>query len=377
MAVIENVVEEAGARRSRSAGPRRRPSAAGWTARLVVWAAIAYVVLVLPLSRPGFEMQDFSRAVAYAIVALSLNVLLGYTGQISLGHAAFVGIGAFMSAYMVTAQGQSFWIGVLAATAIGGAQALVLGGVSLRIRGLYFALITLSYGLVAEQNIFQIEGFTGGGAGQQAPKPEWFDTDHRYYYLCLAFLALVLYIDWRMMRTKSGRALLALRENPRVASTFGINVRSATLFGFVVSGTFAGLAGALLAHNDLSVSADTWSFNLSLVFVIMTVVGGLRSRPGLVIGGAFFALTPYIINRIPGFDPEDPDNLLTKVPAPFDLTPETARLVIGPLLLLLTLVRFPGGIGQQLRPITRWLAGHRFDVHDKGPKEVQITDVRA
>ena len=101
----------------------------------------------------------------------------------------------------------------------------MLGGVSLRITGLYFALVTLSYGLVAEKNIFQIEEFTGGGQGLPAPKPEAFATDWRYYYLCLAFLAVVLWIDWRMMRTKSGRALLALRENPRVAATFGVNVK--------------------------------------------------------------------------------------------------------------------------------------------------------
>ncbi|MDQ3468904.1 MAG: branched-chain amino acid ABC transporter permease, partial [Actinomycetota bacterium] len=320
----------------------------------------------------AIELQDFTRAACYAIVALSLNVLLGYVGQISLGHAAFVGIGAFMSAYMVTQQGQSFWVGVAAAAAIGGAQAVVLGGVSLRIRGLYFALVTLSFGLVAEQNIFEIEGFTGGGAGQQAPKPQWFESEWRYYYLCLGFLALVLALDWRLMRSKGGRALLALRENPRVASTFGINVRIATLFAFVVSGVFAGLAGALIAHNDLGVSATTWDFELSLLFVIMTVVGGLRSRYGLVIGGAFFALMPYLLEKIPGLD-----DALAKIPAPFDLTPELAPLVVGPLLLLLNLIQFPGGIGQQLRPIARWLGGHRFDLHDRGLKEVQITDVRA
>jgi len=351
---------------------RFRPSPLGWAPRLVVWAAIAYVVLIIPLGHSAIDLQDFTRAVCYAIVALSLNVLLGYVGQISLGHAAFVGIGAFMSAYMVTTQGQSFWIGVLAAGAIGGAQALVLGGVSLRIRGLYFALVTLSYGLVAEENIFQIESFTGGGAGQQAPKPQWFESEWRYYYLCLGFLAIVLLLDWRLMRTKGGRALLALRENPRVASTFGINVRIATLFAFVVSGVIAGLAGALIAHNDLGVSATTWNFNLSLVFVIMTVVGGLRSRYGLVIGGAFFALMPYFLEKIPGLD-----SALAKIPAPFDLTPELAPLVVGPLLLLLNLIQFPGGIGQQLRPIARWLGGHRFDLHDRGLKEVQITDVRA
>jgi branched-chain amino acid transport system permease protein len=349
-----------------------RPSAGGWLARGVLWAAVAYVVLVLPLGRPGIDLREFAIAACYAIVALSLNVLLGYVGQISLGHAAFVGIGAFTSAYLVTEQGQSFWVGVAAAAAIGGLQALILGGVSLRVKGLYFALITLSYGLVAEQNIFQIQDFTGGGAGQRAPKPDWFDTEWRYYYLCLAFLAVVLYVDWRMMRTKAGRALLALRENPRVASTFGINVPMATLFAFVVSGAFAGLAGALIAHGDESVSPDVWNFQLSLVFVIMTVVGGLRSRVGLVIGGAFFALLPYIIEKIPGFE-----ELLTKIPGPVDLSPELATLIIGPLLLLLNLIRFPGGIGQQIRPIQRWMTGHRFDVHDRGLKEVQITDVRA
>ena len=159
--------------RGRARGPRRsarRPL--GWLARGAVWAALAWLVLVFPLGRPGFEVQLYTKAVTYGIVALSLNVLLGYVGQISLGHQAFVGIGAFTSAYMMTVQGQSFWVGVSAAAAIGGAQALVLGGVSLRIPGLYFALVTLSYGLVAEQNIFQIEELTGGGQGQPAPKPE-------------------------------------------------------------------------------------------------------------------------------------------------------------------------------------------------------------
>ena len=331
-------------------------------------------MLVFPLDRPATDLTQYTTAICYGIVALSLNVLLGYIGQISLGHQAFVGVGAFTSAYVVTVQGQSFWVGVFAAAAIGGAQALVLGGVSLRVRGLYFALITLSYGLVAQQNIFEIQEFTGGGAGQPAPKPQWFDTEWRYYYLCLAFLAVVLYLDWRMMRTKSGRALLALRENPRVAATFGINVRLATLFAFVVSGVFAGLAGALIAHNDGFVSTDTWNFNLALVFVIMTVVGGLRSRVGLVIGGAFFALLPYLIEKIPGFD-----TALGYLPHPegHPLTPEIAPLVIGPLLLLINLIQFPGGIGQQIRPFVRWLGGRKLDLHDKGLKEVQITDVRA
>jgi branched-chain amino acid transport system permease protein len=349
-----------------------RPSPVGWVARGTVWIAIAWLVLVFPLGREAFEVQQYSEAVIFGIIGLSLNVLLGYVGQISLGHQAFVGIGAFTAAYMVSEQNQSFWLGVAVAVAIGGLQALVLGGVSLRITGLYFALVTLSYGLVAEKNIFQIQELTGGGQGQPAPKPAGFATDWRYYYLCLAFLAVVLWIDWRMMKTKSGRALLALRENPRVASTFGINVRILTLFAFVLSGAFAGLGGALLAFNDTFVSPETWSFNLALIFVIMTVVGGLRSRAGVVIGSAFFALLGYLLERFSILQ-----DGLNAIPGAPDLSSEIAPLVIGPILLLLTLTLYPGGIGQQIRPIQGWLRGRRFDRHDRGPKEVQISDVRA
>jgi branched-chain amino acid transport system permease protein len=349
-----------------------RPSVLGWIPRGIVWAAIAWLVFVFPLGREAFELQRFSQAVIYGIIGLSLNVLLGYIGQISLGHQAFVGIGAFTAAYMVSEQGQSFWVAVAVAAAVGGLQALILGGVSLRVTGLYFALVTLSYGLVAERNIFQIEELTGGGQGQPAPKPQGFESDWRYYYLCLAFLAVILWIDWRMMRTKVGRAMLALRENPRVASTFGVNVKAVQLFAFVVSGAFAGVGGALLAFNDTFVSPETWSFNLALVFVIMTVVGGLRSRAGVVIGSAFFALLGYLLEKFTFI--QDGINAIPGAP---DLTPEIAPLVIGPILLLLTLIFYPGGIGQQIRPIVRWLGGKRFDLKDRGPREVQITDVRA
>jgi branched-chain amino acid transport system permease protein len=347
-----------------------RPAPGGWIARGVVYALAAFVVVVVPAMREGFEVNIFTQAVVFAIIGLSLNVLLGYVGQISLGHQAFVGIGAFTSAYMVSVQGQSFFVAVAVAMVVGALQAAVLGAVSLRIKGLYFALITLSYGLVAEQSIFQIQSLTGGGAGQAAPKPSAFATDLRYYYLCLAFLAALIWIDHRMMRTKGGRALLALRENPRVASTFGVNVKVFTLFAFVVSGVFAGLGGALLAHNDTFVVADIYNFRLALVFVIMTVVGGLRSRTGVIIGSAFFALLGFFIEKFHWIEVA-----LSKLPKP--LTPEIAPLVVGPLLLLLTLTLYPGGIGQQIRPILRWLGGHRFDLHDRGEKEVQISDVRA
>lgn len=356
------------------------PTTAGWVARGTVMMLVAALVLWLPLTREVFEVRIYALAAIYAIIGLSLNVLLGYTGQISLGHQAFVGIGAFASAYMVTVQKQPFFLAVVVAMLVGGFQALVLGGVALRIRGLYFALITLSYGIMAEQSLFHVERFTGGGAGQPAPLPSGFNSPYRYYYLCLVFLAAVVFVDWRLMKTKGGRALLALRENPRVASTLGVNVKLYTLLAFVIAGVFAGLGGALFAHNAEFVVSNSFEFRVALIFVIMTTVGGLRSRTGVVIGSAFFALIGYLIEHeytfpITGWHFEI-ESWLHKLPGP-DLTAEIAPLVIGPALLLLTLIQYPGGIGQQLRPLTGWLRGGRFDIHDRGEKEVTVADVRA
>jgi len=351
------------------AAPPFRPRPVGWMARGIVMAAVAALVLLLPTTKGAVDVHIYTQAVIFAIIGLSLNVLLGYTGQISLGHHAFVGIGAFTSAYMVTVHGQPFVAAVAMAMVVGGLQALLLGAVSLRITGLYFALVTLAYGTMAEESLFNIQKLTGGSAGQPAPKPTWFTTDLRYYYLCLAFLAAVIWVDWRLMKTKGGRALSAVRENPRVAATFGTDVKIYTLMAFVVAGVFAGLGGALLAHNDTFVVRDLFNFQLALVFVIMTVVGGLRNRTGVVIGSAFFGLIGYFFDKL--FE-HGLDLRVLKV-----LPKEYAPIVIGPMLLLFTLTRHPGGMGQQVRPLQRWLRGGRFSFKDTHEDEVRVSDVRA
>jgi branched-chain amino acid transport system permease protein len=327
--------------------------AGGPAARGAVVAGLAGLVLVFPLTRSGIEVNVYTQAVIYAIVGLSLNVLLGYAGQISLGHQAFVGIGAFTAAYITTVHEQNFVAAIAVTMLVGAVQALLLGLVSLRITGLYFALVTLAYGTMAENSLFNIASLTGGPAGQAALKPAAFASDHRYYYLCLAFLAVVLYVDWRLTSTKAGRALLAIRRDPRVAASFGADLKRYTLIAFVVSGVFASVAGALLAYNTGSVVASQFEFRLALVFVMMTVVGGLRSRAGVVIGSAFFSLTGFLFDKLHLAAAVDAIPLLPK------MQPDLAPLVLGPLLLLFTLTRHPGGFGELLRPIGRWLRGAR------------------
>ncbi len=353
-----------------------RPGTGGWFARGVVWVLLAWVVFAFPVNflspfEVGVSDIDVaSLAAIYAIGGLSLNVLLGYCGQISFGHQAFVGIGAFASAYVVTNLELSFWLAIGVAAVLGALQAVLLGAVSLRLTGLYFALVTLAYGTFAQETLFGISALTGGEGGKPAPRPELFASGYRYYFLCLGFLALVLWLDWRLTASKAGRAMAALRENPRVASSYGINVRAYILVAFAVSGLFAGIAGSLIAHHDEVIVGSSFDFRLALLFILMTVVGGLRNRVGVVIGSVFFALLEEgaLVSMF---------NLGGFFEGVLGLPTEFIALVVGPILLVLTLTLYPGGIGQQVAPIRGWLAGGRFDPHAGGTQDVEVSDVRA
>jgi branched-chain amino acid transport system permease protein len=345
-----------------------RPRRPGIAARTVAAAVIAGGILVQPLLWDNLRDQWLGLAAIYAVIGLSVNVITGHAGQISLGHQAFVGIGAFMSAFVaaklggyfpdpvnlvlppLTVPSSNFWLGVVAAAATGAVMALLLGVVALRIRGLYLALITLAFGLMAEQTIFGIRGFTGGGAGLMAPRPAMFESNQAYAYVCFGFVGLLLFVDWRLVRSKAGRAIVAIRNDERVAATQGINVIRYKLLAFAISGLMAGLAGALFAHWNQAVQALDFVLQTALLWILMSVVGGLGSRAGVVIGSAFFALFPLVVSDRAGD---------ASIPVPFigDVLVQTLTPFLGALLLLLTITQYPGGIGQQILPIRRWLAG--------------------
>ena len=346
-----------------------RPTKAGIAARATVAVLIAAVVLLLPVLLDSTWDRQISLAAIYAIIGLSINVITGHAGQISLGHQAFVGIGAFMASFVGSKLGlipfapmmptANFFIGMVAAGVTGAGLALLLGVVALRIRGLYLALITLAFGLMAETAIFNWRAFTGGGAGAQAPRPASFQSEQSYAYLSLALLAVFLLVDWRLVKSKAGRAIVALRNDERVAATLGINVTGYKLLAFVVAGTLAGIAGTLLAHRTTSAQAQDFRLQVALVWVIMTVVGGLGSRAGVVIGSSFFAMFTFLFDAL-GLASET-----GTIDLPFfgPIVIETLVPLLGAFLLLLTLTLYPGGIGQQLLPLRRWLAGGPFLEH--------------
>ncbi|HUR06073.1 MAG TPA: branched-chain amino acid ABC transporter permease, partial [Nonomuraea sp.] len=365
----EAVAPSARHRAARDFGPIR------WLPRILVLLPFAYWFLY---RIPGNEAAApiAADACIYAIVGLSLNILIGYTGQLSLGHNGFFGIGAFAAAYALTVRDVPFAATFLVAGLCGALFALFMGIVALRITGLYLALITLVFGLTLEESLFEVEWLTNAGAGQPADRPEWLFSDSNFFYFCLAFLLVAVYIDWRLLRSKTGRALLALKENERVAEAFGINVTAFKLLAFVLSGTLAGIAGALLAYRIGIVTASGLGFNLALTFVLMTVVGGLGSRLGVILGASLFASLGFLLDETWVHSVQ---SFLVNI---LSFGNETAKTnvegsivgFIGALGLLLTIVLNPGGIAQQIRPITRWLSGKPFSLHDEkdaGPASVE------
>jgi branched-chain amino acid transport system permease protein len=328
----------------RSVSRGRSPS------RLAALAVILGVVLLIPQLVPVVYVNVISRAAIYGILALSMNVLVGYTGQASLGHSAFLGVGAFASGYALGELGMPFGAAVAVAAIVGGVAALVLGGVALRVTGLYLALVTIAFGLFAQETLFNIRFLTGGGAGQVAPRPQLFHGDIAYAYFCIAVLFLVLLFDWRLVASRPGRAIQALRDDERVAASWGINVTGHKLLAFVISGTIAGIGGALFASIEQIVSKEDFGLTLSISFLLMTVVGGAGNRWGVVQGGVLFAVLPTLLDR----------GHANFHIFPFTQLTATWEPAVGALLLLLTLTRFPGGIAQQEGALLSWLGGGPF-----------------
>jgi branched-chain amino acid transport system permease protein len=346
----------------------RRPtiSVGGLVARGLVIVGLICLVTVVPMTFLGEQQQtQASLAAIYAIVGLSMNILVGYAGQISLGQQAFVGIGALTAANVAStgidpADPFMFGVSLVAAAGVGAGTALLLGAVALRITGLYLALVTLIFGSVCANAIFTIEALNGDSAGVPTVRPEALAGEAPFFLFCLAVVALALYIDWSFSRTKAGRAVNALRENEQVAQAFAVNVVAYKLLAFSLSGALAGLAGGIFAYRTESFSdksfTSTAGFTLALIFLVMVVVGGLRSRFGVVIASVFFGLLAPLLDKV--FD-------LANVADWYIDHKNYIPGFIGAVLLLQTIIMNPGGLGQVIRPVERWLAGGRFTFHDE------------
>jgi len=259
---------------------------------------LAAATLTLPfwLGDP-YYLHVVIMAGIFGVLALSLNLLLGYTGQLSLGHAAFFGIGAYTSALLTLKLEWSFWPALAVAIALAAAAGWLIGRLALKLRGAYFVLVTISFaGVISLVSVNWIELTNGplGLPGVPAPDlgPWSLRTKTAYYYLVLAAVALSYAVCRRLVRSPIGRAFVALRENEPLAESVGIDVTHYLVLAAVVSAAMAGLGGSLYAHYTRFVSPEVFLFTYTVTMVIMVIAGGKGTLAGPLVGAVLFTALP-------------------------------------------------------------------------------------
>ena len=233
------------------------------------------------------------------IAALGLNILVGYTGQISLGHGAFFGFGAFASAWLNT----SFHIPVFLCIPLAGfltmGVGMMFGAPAARIKGLYLAIATLASQFIIEDFFARADWFSGGAAGSMADPVNLlgfdFNTDESFYYIALFSLVFMFIWGCNLMRSRDGRAFVAVRDHYLSAEIMGVKLNKYRLLSFGISSFYAGIGGALYAHYLGYVSAEGFTLMLSIQFLAMIIIGGLGSIKGTLMGVVFMVFLPEVL----------------------------------------------------------------------------------
>lgn len=270
--------------------------------RTAMLAAGALVALTLPLALGPYGHFILATALVYMLVALSLNILIGMGGQISIGHAGFWALGAYGSAIVVVKLGAPFWLGVLAGGLVAAAFGVIVALPALRVQGHYLAIATLGFALFIQQALFEWEALTGGRQGLFVPRPSLFGfelkEDFEYYYLLLVIVAAFAWFTGNLRRSLTGRSLEAFRMSPIAAQSVGIPRAQYIVMAFALSAFFTGVSGALYGHMIGHLSTEAFSLTVSLSFLTMAVIGGLDSRVGALLGGLFLALAPELLREL-------------------------------------------------------------------------------
>lgn len=250
---------------------------------------------VLPLVMNAYYLSILNLIHIAVIAALGLNLLTGGCGQISLGHGAFVGVGAYAAGYFGM-QGVPFLVSLPLAGLVTAAVGIFFGLPSLRLKGIYLAIATLAAQIILTFIFLHADGLTGGSMGMMVDPPTIagyaFDSDHSMFYLTLAVAALVALGVGNIMRTKVGRSFVAVRDFYLSAEIVGVNLFSTKLTAFGVSAFIAGLAGALWAHYLMYITPEQFGIGLSISYLAMIIIGGMGSVLGSILGAVFITILP-------------------------------------------------------------------------------------
>jgi branched-chain amino acid transport system permease protein len=267
-------------------------------ASAIILVAGFFVLLLLPPMTSRYIIYIVTLIIINVISAQGLNLLTGYAGQVSLGHGAFMAIGAYLTAIMFNDYHLPFWIVFILAPFISGIVGLLVGLPALRLRGLYLAMVTIAFHMVVSLGLMSLE-ITGGYQGLDVPKPRIgfiiLDSEWKLYYLTLLVGLLFLFFSINLSRTKICRAFIAIREKEISAQAMGISLWSYKTLAFFLASVYAGVAGSLFAVVMGHITPNHFPLMLSIEYIMMVIVGGPGSIMGIIFGSVLITILPYIL----------------------------------------------------------------------------------
>ncbi|MEM7546971.1 MAG: branched-chain amino acid ABC transporter permease [Pseudomonadota bacterium] len=274
-----------------------------WPLRWGFWAAIA-VALIAPQFMSGYQLYLTTQATVYLIALVGLNILTGYTGLVSLGHGAMVGVGAYTTAVLANTYGMPVFVTIPAAMLMTVAVGLLFGLPSLRIKGLYLTIATISASFIIVFVLETWESVTNGDSGITIPPANIFGieivSDQQKFYFILPFAIAAILFGQNLFRTRVGRAFIAIRDGELSAEIIGVNLMKYKLYSFAIASALAGLSGALFSYMFLAITPTLFELPISIQLLAALVIGGVASTLGPIFGAAFIVMVPEIVKGVLG-----------------------------------------------------------------------------
>jgi len=308
----------------------------------VFWYCLLLAVLaVAPLIAPEYWLAQLTFVLIYAVAGLGLMLVAGFTGQFSIGHAAFLGMGAYTHA-ILNNLGVPFPIALLGAAALSAFTGVVIGVPALRVKGIYLGMATLSFGFIVQEIFTRWNSVTGGNRGLHVMPPQLFgwelESGEELYYLCLAVTILCTLAILNLLRSSTGRAFVAIRDSEVSAQSMGIHLARYKTISFALSAAITGIAGALYAHKLQFISPDQFGLLQSIELLLLIVVGGLGSVHGAFLGAIFVISMPQLIALGKDY-----------LPAAIGMAPGLQGVVFGVVLIAFVLFEPMGIYGRWLK----------------------------
>ncbi len=272
--------------------------------KTIVAASVAglAVLALYPLAIPNpYYIHLFETILIYAILLFGLDIVVGYTGQVSLGHAGLFGIGSYVTGAMVFKLGVPFWLAIPASVAGAAVFGAILALPALRVTGPYLAMVTLAFGTIIQILINEMTFLTEGPMGIKISKPVLFGaklSEVQYYYMVAVLMVVSLVVVHRILKSNLGRAFEALRDSPIASDCMGVSVYRYKVYAFIISAGFAGLAGSLYAYSEEYISPNTYNFELTILFLLAVIMGGRKTRSGALIGALIVVMLPSLLADI-------------------------------------------------------------------------------